>query len=42
MQGQAGTDCRTARPFGRTCVDRERGTLTAGADPRRVAYALGW
>jgi gamma-glutamyltranspeptidase/glutathione hydrolase len=23
-------------------IDRERGTLTAGADPRRVAYALGW
>ena len=23
-------------------IDRETGTLTAGADPRRVAYALGW
>jgi gamma-glutamyltranspeptidase / glutathione hydrolase len=23
-------------------IDRENGTLTAGADPRRVAYALGW
>jgi gamma-glutamyltranspeptidase/glutathione hydrolase len=23
-------------------VDRENETLTAGADPRRVAYALGW
>ena len=23
-------------------IDREKGTLTAGADPRRVAYALGW
>jgi gamma-glutamyltranspeptidase/glutathione hydrolase len=23
-------------------IDHERGTLTAGADPRRVAYALGW
>jgi gamma-glutamyltranspeptidase/glutathione hydrolase len=23
-------------------IDRERCTLTAGADPRRVAYALGW
>jgi gamma-glutamyltranspeptidase/glutathione hydrolase len=23
-------------------IDREQGTLTAGADPRRVAYALGW
>jgi gamma-glutamyltranspeptidase/glutathione hydrolase len=23
-------------------IDREQGTLTGGADPRRVAYALGW
>jgi gamma-glutamyltranspeptidase/glutathione hydrolase len=23
-------------------IDRENGTLTAGADPRRVAYALAW
>ncbi|HEV8633902.1 MAG TPA: gamma-glutamyltransferase family protein [Chloroflexota bacterium] len=23
-------------------IDHGRGTLTAGADPRRVAYALGW
>lgn len=23
-------------------IDRARGTLTAGADPRRVAYALAW
>src|SRR5262245_21950844 len=23
-------------------IDHERGTLTAGADPRRAAYALGW
>ncbi len=23
-------------------IDRERRVLTAGADPRRVAYALGW
>ena len=23
-------------------IDRETGTMTAGADPRRVAYALGW
>jgi gamma-glutamyltranspeptidase/glutathione hydrolase len=23
-------------------IDRSRGTLTAGADPRRVAYAMGW
>jgi gamma-glutamyltranspeptidase/glutathione hydrolase len=23
-------------------IDREQGTLSAGADPRRVAYALGW
>jgi len=23
-------------------VDKERGTLEAGADPRRAAYALGW
>jgi gamma-glutamyltranspeptidase/glutathione hydrolase len=23
-------------------IDRQTGTLTAGADPRRVAYALGW
>jgi gamma-glutamyltranspeptidase/glutathione hydrolase len=23
-------------------IDREHGTLTAGADPRRVAYALAW
>ncbi|MGE3268566.1 MAG: gamma-glutamyltransferase family protein [Chloroflexota bacterium] len=23
-------------------IDREQGTLTAGADPRRVAYALAW
>jgi gamma-glutamyltranspeptidase/glutathione hydrolase len=23
-------------------IDRQDGTLTAGADPRRVAYALGW
>lgn len=23
-------------------IDRQRGTLTGGADPRRVAYALGW
>jgi gamma-glutamyltranspeptidase/glutathione hydrolase len=23
-------------------IDRATGTLTAGADPRRVAYALGW
>lgn len=23
-------------------IDRENGTLAAGADPRRVAYALGW
>ena len=24
------------------CVDREKGVLHAGADPRRPAYALGW
>jgi len=23
-------------------VDKQRGTLEAGADPRRAAYALGW
>ena len=23
-------------------IDRDKGTLTAGADPRRVAYALAW
>jgi len=32
-------------PAGALCsvvVDRERGVLTGGADPRRVAYAIGW
>ena len=23
-------------------VDLEKGTMAAGADPRRVAYAVGW
>ncbi len=23
-------------------IDHQQGTLTAGADPRRMAYALGW
>ena len=33
-----GSPARSAR----SCVDKKRGTLEAGADPRRAAYALGW
>jgi gamma-glutamyltranspeptidase/glutathione hydrolase len=31
-----------AGSVGAIWIDHGRGTLTAGADPRRVAYALGW